>query len=99
MNFRVDVISIQLSKFTYHHKNNNVEEMAYGAQIPQDKTIKKNNVIFTTPNSLIVGKIRNFHVPISIDKSKITKKQISMCIIEFRYSAVKSRVHRNYHMG
>jgi len=30
MNFRVDVISIQLSKFTYHHKNNN-EEMAYGA--------------------------------------------------------------------
>jgi hypothetical protein len=31
MNFRVDVISIQLFKFTYHHKNNNVEEMAYGA--------------------------------------------------------------------
>ena len=43
--------------------------------IPQDKTIKKNNVIFTTPNSLIVGKIRNFHMPISIDKSKITKKR------------------------
>ena len=99
MNFRVDVISIQLSKFTYHHKNNNVEEMAYGA-IPQDKTIKKNNIIFTTPNSLIVGKIRNFHMPISIDKSKITKKRnIHVYYKNFVIRPVRSKVHRNYHMG
>ena len=49
--------------------------------IPQAKTIKKNNVIFTTPNSRLQEK---FEISICLfpqTRARLQKNEISMCII------------------